>query len=170
MIIPHLTGPAHVGAAAGAAVRPGGGHDPHLAGKRFLAAVVQTGQRIRRGKVMSTGVSCQITLIGGLFRGHDLFPRSARHCSRWSPCRPQVETHVVTVVQRAQQAGEMCSPECCCVLVEPAGPVNGPPPLGCRSPQGRHRCGKITPLCFMDIRDLDCAQSAVVRRLSAPSG
>lgn len=60
---PHLTGPAHVGAAAGAAVRPGEGHDPHLAGKRFLAAVVQTASASGAGKVMSTGVSCQITSL-----------------------------------------------------------------------------------------------------------
>ena len=156
-----------MGAAAGAAVRPGEGHDPHLAGKRFLAAVVQTGQRIRRGEGDVHRSVLPDHLIGGLFRGHDLFPGQLGIVVDGHRVGPQVETHVVTVVQRAQQAGENVLPGVLLHVVEPAGPVNGPRHLGADLPRAVTGVENHA-LCFMDIRDLDCAQSAVVLRLSAP--
>ena len=150
-----------------ATIRPGKGHDPHLAGEHLLAAVVQPGQRIRRGEGdLHRGVLPD-HLVGGLFRGHDLFPGQLGIVVDGHRVRPQVEAHIVTAVQRAQQAGENVLPGVLLHVVEPAGPVDGSLHFGA----DLHRA--VTgvenhAVCFMDIRDLDCAHGAVVRRLSAP--
>ena len=71
----HLSGGGHMGAAAGAGVRPGEGDDTHLAGEDLFAAVFQMFQLLRSRIGDGDGVVLPDVLVGPclqlghLFRG-----------------------------------------------------------------------------------------------------
>ena len=119
-----------MGSAAGAAVRPGKGHNAHLPWELPLAAVAQRRQGLRRGvgdlhrPVRPHGLVCQPLRLQSLLPGDGGVVVDGHHL------RSQVKAHVVAVKLLTQDAGEDVLPGVLLHVVEPAGPVQGPCDLG----------------------------------------
>ena len=158
-----------MGAAAGAAVRPGEGDDAHLTGEFLLAAVVQLRQLLRQGAGDLHRPVRPDGLVSQSFRLQGLVPGDVGVVVDGHRLRPQVEAHIVAVKFFAQDAGDDVLSGVLLHMVKPADPVDG---------SHHHRAGfhrtvagvENHAVSLMDIRHTHAAQGAVVRRLSAPLG
>ncbi len=99
----HLPAPQHMGAAAGAAVRAGEGHDPHIPLQRLFAAVVNGVQLRAPVELNVDGVILLNVAVGLPFDLQQLFPRDVGVEVDGHDIRPHVEAHIVAAVPAADQ-------------------------------------------------------------------
>ena len=100
---PHLPAPQHMGAAAGAAVRAGEGHNPYIPLQRLFAAVVDSVQLRAPVELNVDGVILLNVAVGLSFDLQQLFPRNVGVEVDGHDVRPHVEAHIVAAVPAADQ-------------------------------------------------------------------
>ena len=122
----HLPRLEDMGAAAGAAVRPGKGDDAHFPGELLLAAVVQGRQLLRRGIGDLHRPVRPDSLIGQPLRLQSLLPGDPGVVVDGHRLRPQVEAHIVAAEFFAQDAGDDVLAGVLLHVVKAAVPVDGP--------------------------------------------
>ena len=166
---PHLAGGGHVGAAAGAGVRPGEGDDAHLSLDGLFAPVLQMGQLLRGGVGDLDRVVLPDVPVGRRLQRPDLVLGELHVEVNGDHVGPHVEAHVVAAVHGVGQAGDDVFPGVVLHQVEAAGPVDLPlhgAPLLQRGGAGVDHMA----LPLVDLQHLDPAQGAQVIGLAAPLG
>ena len=143
-----------MGAAAGAAVRAGEGHDPHIPFQRLFAPVVD-GLQLRPSVELNVdGVVFIKVLIGLSLDLQQLLPGNISVEVDGHDVRAHVKSHIVAVKPLADQPG-------------PPTPVDG---AGDSFPNfhGSVHIVENHAVFFMDVRHSRSVQNAVIGRLSAP--
>ena len=120
----HLSCTKNVGAAAGAAVCSREGHDAHLSGEFFFAAVVQRFQGLAGREGDLTGDISKDNGIGFGFCRQALLPGDFGIVVDGDGVRTHVEAHIVTVVISAEDTGENVLAGMLLHMVETPFPVN----------------------------------------------
>ena len=164
---PHLPAPAHVGTAAGAAVRPGPGDDPHIAGEGFFAAVGQGCKDLRRGIGDVHRVVLPDVLVGqGLHLPHILHGEGSVKVDGHQVVA-NMEAYVVTVIAAAEDAADDVLAAVLLHEVKAAGKVDGP---GDGVPHGEGAVTEVEdfPVLLLHMGNGSAAQDAVVGVLATP--
>ena len=162
-----------MGTTAGTAVRLRKFHNADLAGELLLAPVVQSRQLLGGGVENLRLPVRPDSLVGQPFRLQGLLPGNFHVVVDGNGLRPQVEAHIITVIQAAEDAAEDMLPGVLLHVVKAAVPVQEP---GDHRPR-LHRGGagvNHPAVLFVDIGDGNFPaggfQNAVVRGLAAPLG
>ena len=165
----HLSAGADMGAAAGAAVRAGPGDNPHLAGQRLLAPVVQLLQLRGGGEGHGNGVVLPDILVGPALHLRSVLRRQLGVEINGHQLMADVEAHVAALEQAAQDSADDVFAAVLLHEVKPAGKVHLP---GHALPYGKGSGADVDdlPVPLPDVRDGSAAQQALVRRLAAPLG
>ena len=158
-----------MGAAAGAAVRAGKGHQPHLPGNILFGAVDRLFQGCPLQKpdidgVVLPDVGVGRGLDGGqVFRGDLVVEVDGHHIL------PQVEAHIVAAVAGADDAADDVLAGMLLHMVKPPGPVDD---AGDGFSHGQRPAAPVQDdaVLFPHVGHSGPAQRALVGRLAAPLG
>ena len=173
---PHLGGIIYMGAAAGAAVRPGELHNPHLTGEGLLAPVADVLQLLGGGVCnFYRLVNLPEVPVGGLLqRGELLFGEGAVEVDG-DHLRPQVEAYILAAPEIVGQPGDDVLPRVLLHQVEPPVPVDDPGDL-CSRLQGVAAGVDNLPVPAVDLQHLHLVEGPAglqppgVVGLAAPLG
>ena len=156
-----------MGAAAGAAVRAGEGHDPHIPFQRLFAPVVDGLQLRSPVELNVDGVVFIKILIGLSLNLQQLLPGNISVEVDGHDVRTHVEPHIIAVKPLADQPGADVLSGVLLHVVEPPTPVDG---TGDSFPNfhGSVHIVENHAVFFMDVRHSRSVQNAVIGRLSAP--
>ena len=156
-----------MGAAAGAAVRSGEGHDADVPLQGLFAAVVDGVQLRTPVGLDIDGVVLIDILIGLGFDFQQFLPGDVGVEIDGHHIRPHVETYIVAVAAAADQPGADVLAGVLLHVVEPPGPVDD---AGDSFPNfhGAVHIVENYPVFFMDVRHRRAVQGALVGGLAAP--
>ena len=156
-----------MGAAAGAAVRAGEGHDPHIPLQRLFTPIVDGLQLRSPVELNVDGVVFIKILIGLSLDLQQLLPGNIGVEVDGHDVRAHVKSHIVAVKPLADQPGTDMLSGVLLHVVEPPLPVDG---TGDSFPNfhGSVHIVENHAVFFMDVRHSRSVQNAVIGRLSAP--
>ena len=156
-----------MGAAAGAAVRAGEGHDPHIPFQRLFAPVVDGLQLRSPVELNVDGVVFVKILIGLSLDLQQLLPGNISVEVDGHDVRAHVKSHIVAVKPLTDQPGTDVLSGVLLHMVKPPSPVNG---AGDSFPDfhGSVHIVENHAVFFVDVRHHCSVQNAVIGRLSAP--
>ena len=164
-----LAGMGHMGSAAGADIRAGESHDPHLAGKLFLAAIRNLPQLLR-GRIPALYRAVQpyffvdlLLHVSELLLGQLAGEVDGHHI------RAHVEAHIVVAIDPMHHAGHHMLTG---VLLSQ---IKAPIPVDDRFNLGAHLNGLLRimehqAVLFVGIHYLNAVEGAVISGLSAALG
>ena len=155
-----------MGAAAGAAVRPGEGDDPDVAGDGLLAAVVDGGELFAPVELDVDGVVFPEVAVGGDIHFLEGVPGDVGVVVDGDEVLPHVETHVVAGEAGAEHPGDDVLAAVLLHVVEAAVPVDGAGEGGADLHRTIHGVENRAVL-LLDVQDLRLAQGAEVTGLAA---
>ena len=155
-----------MGAAAGAAVRPGEGDDADVAGDGLLAAVVDGGKLFAPVELDVHGMVFPEVAVGGGLHFLEGVPGDVGVIVDGDEILPHVEAHVVAGEAGAEHPGDDVLAAVLLHVVKAAVPVDGAGEGGADLHRGIHGV-ENRAVFFLDIQHLRLAQGAEVAGLAA---
>ena len=165
----YLTGTQNMGAAAGAAVSTGEGHQPHQSGNEFLGTVFGLTQGITLQKTNVDGGVAPDEGVGLCLDGGQVIGRNIVVKVNGDNILAQMEAHIVAAVSGTDNAANDVFARVLLHMVEPPCPVNASGG-GVANIQRLITGVNDDSFFFPHVDDLGIAQNTGVGRLTAPFG